>query len=67
MNILGMTLQTIGEVIIALMVMLVHHRMKVEKKIDIQVSRIMKSEQIIGLIAIAFMLAGFILQVVYEV
>jgi hypothetical protein len=58
---LGYTIQTIGEVLVGLTVILVHHRVLDEHRIDKKVLRILRKEQLIGGFAIAMIITGYIL------
>ncbi|HCC23025.1 TPA: hypothetical protein DF272_02490 [Candidatus Falkowbacteria bacterium] len=60
---IGFTLQTLGEVIIALTVLSVHRRLRHERKIDKKVSESVETEQIFGVMSIILIIVGFILQV----
>jgi hypothetical protein len=58
---IGYTIQTVGEVLIGLTVMLVHHRMLNEHKIDKKVLNVLRIEQVIGGLGVALIITGFIL------
>ena len=58
---IGYTIQTIGEVLVGLTVIMVHHRVLDEHRIDRKVLRILRKEQLIGGIAIAMIITGYIL------
>lgn len=58
----GTTIQTLGEVMIALTVLSVHFRMWQEHRIDSAVFQEMKKERIVGILAVAFIIIGYLLQ-----
>lgn len=58
---IGYTIQTVGEVLVGLTVIMVHHRVLDEHRIDRKVLRILRKEQLIGGIAIAMIITGYIL------
>lgn len=59
---IGFTLDVIGKILLGLTVLLVHRRIVKEHRFDGEVLRQMRQEQLIGGIAIALIIAGFILQ-----
>lgn len=59
---LGFILHTAGEVFIAYTVLRVHRRMLVEKKIDRDVFKEIRFEQLIGFLGITLIIVGFILE-----
>lgn len=63
MEIIGLTFQVTGEVMIGVTAIMVHRRVWKEHKIDPAVYHEMKREQTIGIIGIAFLILGYILQV----
>ena len=60
-EILALTLDFIGKVLIAVMALLVHKRIRSEKKIDLQVIKEMKLEQAIGVLAIVLIVISYIM------
>jgi hypothetical protein len=58
---IGYTIQTVGEVLVGLTVIMVHHRVLDEHRIDRKVLRILRKEQLIGGLAIAMIITGYIL------
>lgn len=62
MELLGFTLDVIGKVMIAFTALMVHHRFRKEHKVDESVFRIMRREQVIGMIGIILIVIGFVLQ-----
>ena len=64
MLMLGITLKTIGEVILALTVILVHHQIVTEHRIDKKVLNLMHREQFLAGMGMVFIIAGFIVEVV---
>ena len=65
MYLIGFTLHTIGEIFIALTVLLVHHQVLHEKKIDMKVIRGMGIEQKLGIIGVLCIVIGYFLQVYF--
>jgi hypothetical protein len=60
---LGFTIQIAGELLIAVMVLRVHHRVLHEHKMDKKVFATMKREQLIGYIGVACLVVGYLVQV----
>jgi hypothetical protein len=58
---IGYTIQTVGEVLVGLTVIMVHHRVLDEHRIDRKVLRILRKEQLIGGLAIVMIITGYIL------
>lgn len=65
MEFIGQTLQVSGEVMIGLTAIMVHRRVWKEHKIDPIVYKEMKREQVVGILGIAFLIIGFLLQVIW--
>lgn len=63
MEILGITLDVTGTILIALMALRVHHNVIREKKIDAEVFKEMKYEQYLGLGGVVFLVVGYFLQI----
>lgn len=63
---IGFTLDVIGKVMVAYAAIKVHHRFWQEHKVDEFVFKAMKREQIIGIIGIILIIAGFLLQIPYK-
>jgi len=62
MEFLGFTLDVIGKIMVAFTAIMVHHRFRKEHKVDERVFRSMRREQIIAIIGILFIIAGYFLQ-----
>ena len=62
MEIFGFSLHTLGEVMVAVMVLRVHHRVSREHKVDDYVLVAMKREHVLGFLGVGFIIVGFILQ-----
>lgn len=60
---IGYTVQTIGEVLVGLAVILVHHRMLDEHRIDKKVLKDIRKEQIFGSLGIAMIITGYVLHI----
>ncbi|MBU1167153.1 hypothetical protein KKC60_01960 [Patescibacteria group bacterium] len=61
---IGYTVGVIGEVLIAYTVLKVHDRFLQEHMVDRKVLKEMKKEQIVAFIALAMIIAGYVLKVV---
>jgi hypothetical protein len=59
---IGETITIAGEVIVAAMVITVHHKMKEKHTIDKSVSMIMGLEQIVGMLGIVLILVGYFIE-----
>ena len=64
MEMLGLTLTTIGEILIGLTVLRVHHRILEEHKLDKRVFAGIKREQWGGLLGIALIISGYIIRII---
>lgn len=60
----GRTLTLIGEILIAVMVLWVHHKVEKDKKIDRAVIRTLHQEWFIALLGVLFLVAGYILEII---
>lgn len=58
-----MVIKTLGEVMVGLTAVLVHHRFLNEHKIDNKVFKTMKMEQRIGVLGIVLIILGAILEI----
>lgn len=63
METIGITLELIGTLLIAITVYRVHHHVLKEHKIDQYVLRQMKREQVMTIMGIGLIVAGFIAQI----
>lgn len=63
---IGLTLRVTGEIMIGLTAIMVHRRVWKEHKIDPVVYNEMKREQVIGFLGIAFLIIGFLIQVLFN-
>ena len=59
---IGFTIDVIGKILIAYTAIRVHHRFWKEHRVDERVFRVMKKEQLLGIIGIALIVLGYILQ-----
>lgn len=66
MELIGKTLQLIGEVIIGLTAIMVHRRVWKEHKIDPMVYKEMQREQVFGILGIFLLIFGYFLQVLWN-
>ena len=62
-EILGLTATVLGEVLIGVTVLLVHHRLMKEHRVDEKVLAEMRREQVVGLLGILLVVVGYFLQV----
>lgn len=60
---IGLTLQTIGEIFIAFTVLKVHERVLKEHRIDDNVFKVIKLEQMLGIFGIIFIVIGYVLSI----
>ncbi|MBD3281625.1 hypothetical protein GF391_02655 [Candidatus Uhrbacteria bacterium] len=58
---IGLTLQTLGEIFIAFTVLKVHQRVLREHRIDDNVFKVIKIEQMLGIFGIIFIVIGYVL------
>ena len=61
------TLATIGHVLVAYMVLMVHYRFWKEHKIDSKVFLVMKREQFMGILGVVLILAGYFLKLLFVI
>lgn len=64
MIIIGLTLHTLGTILIGLMALTVHDKVLHERHLDSDVFNLMVKEQYMGKIGIFLVLIGFVLQVI---
>lgn len=63
----GLTIDTLGKVLLGLTVLMVHRHVLQEHKIDADVLRSMKREQILGMSGILLIVVGYILQLLSNI
>jgi peptidoglycan biosynthesis protein MviN/MurJ (putative lipid II flippase) len=61
-ELIGFMLEIVGELMLALTFIMVHHRFRIEHKVDERVFRAMKREQMIGFIGVICIVVSFFLQ-----
>lgn len=61
----GLTLGVIGKLILGFAVLRVHARILHEHKIDADVLRTLKKEQIVTLVGLALILIGYVLEMIF--
>jgi len=66
MEFVGKTLQVIGEVMIGVTAIMVHRRVWKEHKINPLVYKEMQREQIIGVLGIILLVAGYFIQILWN-
>lgn len=64
--IIGLTLDTLGKILLGITVLMVHKYVLKEHKIDTDVLLAMKSEQILGILAIFLIIVGSLLQAFFH-
>lgn len=62
----GLTLDTLGKIILGITVLLVHRGIAKEQKINSKVLQIMGGEQTLGITGIAFIILGYIMQLLFS-
>ena len=63
MELLGHTFDLIGKVLISYTAIAVHYRFRKEHRIDENVFRSMRNEQVIGVIGIVLIMIGYFLEI----
>jgi rRNA processing protein Gar1 len=63
---IGFTLDVLGKVMVAFTAVMVHHRFRKEHMIDEKVFREMKHEQIMGIVGIILIIAGYLIQAPFK-
>jgi len=63
-EIIGLTLDSLGSILIAYTAIKVHYRFRKEHKIDENVFSVMKREHVIGVLGIILIVLGYTLQMV---
>lgn len=63
MEFIGFTLDVIGKVMVAFTAIMVHHRFRKEHRVDDAVFKMMKMEQMIGILGVILIIIGFLLQI----
>ncbi len=67
MEIIGFTLETLGKILVAYTALRVHHRFWKEHKVSSGVFKTMRREQILGILGIILIIAGYIIQIPFKV
>ena len=67
MELTGFILDVLGKLLVAYTAIAVHHRFLREHKVDAAVFRTMRREQIVGVVGVILMLAGFFLQLPFKI
>ena len=63
---LGLTIDTLGKILLGITVLMVHWHVVKEHKIDVDVLSMMKKEQILGILGIVLIVIGYVLQIVFH-
>ncbi|MBU0648399.1 hypothetical protein KJ855_04440 [Patescibacteria group bacterium] len=61
-ELIGLTLDVVGTLLIAFAAIMVHHRVLYEHQIDREVENTMKREQIVAKLGVALVIIGYVLQ-----
>lgn len=61
LEIIALTLDLVGKILIAITAIMVHHRVKEEMKIDKAVLKQMKLEQNLGIVGIALIVIAYVI------
>lgn len=62
----GLTIDTLGKIMLGITVLKVHRHVLKEHKIDTEVLGAMRGEQTLGALGILFIIAGYILQLLFH-
>jgi len=62
---LSETLEIVGGLLIAYTVIMVHYRFRKEHQVDAKVFREMKKEQMFGVLGVVFLLAGYLVKIIF--
>jgi len=65
--VVGLTIETLGEILLGLTVLFVHWHVIKEHKIDSDVLRTMKKEQIMGITGLVLIIVGYLIQVYFRI
>ena len=65
MLLLGITLKTIGELLLGLTVIMVHHKIVTDHKIDNKVLNLMHREQFLAGLGMLLIIIGFIFELLF--
>jgi hypothetical protein len=60
---IGFTIEVIGKLMIGFTAIAVHHRFLKERKVDARVFKSMRREQIIGMLGMFLIVAGYFMQI----
>lgn len=64
---LSETIEMMGHLLIAYTVIMVHYRFWKEHRIDKKVFLAMRKERVVGITGIVFMLAGYIIRIIFVI
>lgn len=67
MELLGITLDAIGKVMVSSTALMVHYRFWKEHKVDNFVFKAMRRERVIGVVGIIFILLGYIFELLANI
>lgn len=63
---IGLTIDTLGKILLGITVLMVHWHVVKEHKIDVDVLSMMKKEQILGILGIVLIIIGYVLQILFH-
>lgn len=63
---IGLTLDTLGKILLGITVLMVHWHVLKEHEIDVDVLRAMRKERTLGMLGIALIIAGYVLQLLFH-
>ncbi|MBI4239401.1 hypothetical protein HY620_00225 [Candidatus Uhrbacteria bacterium] len=63
-QVVGLTLQTVGTLFIGFSALMVHHRVSTQAIIDTSVTKSMDIERKIGILGLALIFIGYLLQII---
>ena len=63
---LGLTIDTLGKILLGITVLMVHWHVVKEHKIDVDVLAMMKKEQLLGILGIVLIIIGYVIQTLFH-
>lgn len=67
LEIIGITLDVIGKILLGLTVLLVHHKILKERRIDQYVIKEIKLEWTLGILGISLMVIGYVFELIAKI
>jgi hypothetical protein len=62
-HLIGQTFELVGTLLLAIILLMVHQKVRVEGKIDKRVVKLFEMEHFLGILAILLIISGFFMQV----